>query len=176
MNEDAIAEHTVLLEYQFALHGGREEVVRVRSQLVLPLALKFEKLAQTDVSFPDLVVQVIFRPLMAKFRPFLQRRFDAASKAEAEAKAAAEPPALVSARFKLPGPGDGKPMVVPEDKDTRPVPRPPGDIGSESICADRASRRRSFIAVNPGPIVDAFGVNRVGTTHSTALLVPHPVA
>ena len=40
------------LDYEFVLRGGREEVVRVKSQLVLPMALALENLPQTDVEFP----------------------------------------------------------------------------------------------------------------------------
>lgn len=68
--------------------------MRVKSQLVLPMALEVENLAQTDVSFPELVDQVIVRPVVTKFRSFLQKRFDAAARAaiEKEATPVEQPP------------------------------------------------------------------------------------
>jgi hypothetical protein len=82
----------VVLTYHLVLTGGTEKVVEMKSQLVLPLALALENMPQTDISFPELFDQVIVRPLVSKFRSFLQRRFDAASEAEAKKKAEAEPP------------------------------------------------------------------------------------
>jgi hypothetical protein len=130
-DEDTIAEDTVRLAYELVLHGGRDEVVRIKSQLVLPLALEVENLAQTDVSFPELFDQVIVRPLVAKFRAFLQRRFDAASRAEAEAKAkqaAAEVPmpANLDGGYKPSKPSNGTTFTMPEINPRPPLPQGPG--------------------------------------------------
>ena len=82
----------VVLAYHLVLKGGTEKVVEMKSKLVLPLALALENMPQTDISFPELVDQILVRPLVTKFRAFLQRRFDEASAAEAKRKAEAEPP------------------------------------------------------------------------------------
>jgi hypothetical protein len=119
---------TVCLDYEFVLRGGHEEVVRVKSELVLPLALEVENLPQTDVSFPQLVDQVIVRPLVTKFRSFLQKRFDAASRAEAEREASAKPPPPppVNMGFTIPKPGNGADFAVPEPPAKPPTPKMPG--------------------------------------------------
>jgi len=129
LDDAAVAEDTVLLAYQLVLRGGREEVVRVKSQLVLPMALALENLPQTDVSFPELFDQVIVRPLVAKFRAFLQRRFDAASRTEAEAKAApVEAPfqPAFSMNVKPTKPTNGASFVMPEIDAKPPLPQRPG--------------------------------------------------
>ena len=130
LDDAAVAEDTVLLAYQLVLRGGREEVVRVKSQLVLPMALALENLPQTDVSFPELFDQVIVRPLVAKFRAFLQRRFDAASRAEIEKEAAAavEPPfqPAFSMNVKPPKPTNGAAFAMPEIDTKPPLPTRPG--------------------------------------------------
>ena len=129
-DDAAVAEDTVLLAYQLVLHGGREEVLRIKSQLILPLALEVENLAQTDVSFPELFDQVIVRPLVAKFRAFLQRRFDAASRAqiEKEAAAAVESPyqPAFSMNVKPPKPTNGVAFAMPEIDTKPPLPKRPG--------------------------------------------------
>ena len=126
-DDDAVAEDTVLLSYQLVLQGGREEVLRIKSQLILPLALEVENLAQTDVSFPELFDRVITRPVVTKFRSFLQRRFDAASRAEAEAKAAAETPAApTNVGIRSPKPTNGASYVLPQVDTLAPLPKPPG--------------------------------------------------
>lgn len=123
-DDNAVADDTVLLAYQLVLHGGREEVVRIKSQLILPLALEAENLAQTDVSFPELFDRVIVRPLVTKFRSFLQRRFDAASRTEAEAKAVEQPPpAPMNMGLK---PTNGASFAMPEIDTRPPLPKPPG--------------------------------------------------
>lgn len=120
-DDNAVAEDTVQLAYQLVLHGGREEVLRIKSQLVLPLALETENLAQTDVSFPELFDRVITRPLVTKFRSFLQRRFDAASKAAAE-----PPPHPGNTGVKPPKPTNGAACVMPQVDTLAPLPKPPG--------------------------------------------------
>ena len=77
LDDSVIEDSTVVLAYQFVLHGGREEVLRVKSELTLPLALEVENLAQTDVDFPELLNRVIAQPVVTKFRRFLQKRFEA---------------------------------------------------------------------------------------------------
>jgi hypothetical protein len=125
-----VPEDTVRLTYDLTLHGGKEEVVHVKSELVLPMALEVENLPQTDVSFPQLVDQIIVRPLVCKFRSFLQRRFDAASKADAEAKAAAEtPPHPANTGVKPTKPTNGTSFVMPEIDSRPPLPKPPGSQG-----------------------------------------------
>lgn len=131
--EEVPAEDTVRLDYELILRGGREEVVRVKSQLVLPMALEVENLAQTDVSFPALVDQVIVRPLVTKFRSFLQRRFDAATRAQIEKEpAAVEPPfdEPPSKNVKLPKPANGAPFVMPVIEAKLPSARLPGGYGN----------------------------------------------
>jgi hypothetical protein len=109
------------------LHGGRDEVVRIKSQLVLPLALEVENLAQTDVSFPELFDQVIVRPLVAKFRAFLQRLFDAASRAAVEKEAAEqETPQPANMEFKRSKPTNGATFTMPEIDPKPPLPTRPG--------------------------------------------------
>ncbi len=126
-DDDAVAEDTVLLSYQLVLQGGREEVLRIKSQLILPLALEVENLAQTDVSFPELFDRVLTRPVVTKFRSFLQRRFDAASRAQEEAKAAAEtPPAPTNVGIRSPKPPNGAAFAMPEIDARPPLPKPPG--------------------------------------------------
>lgn len=126
-DQDQIAEDTVLLAYQLVLHGGREEVVRVKSQLVLPLALEVENLPQTDVTFPELFDQVIARPLVAKFRAFLQRRFEAASRAEVEKKTAEKetPP---NGQYKPSKPTNGTTFTMPDIDPRPPLPTRPGSL------------------------------------------------
>jgi len=114
--EDVVPEDTARLDYEIVLRCGRDEVVRVKSQLVLPMALEVENLAQTDVSFPELVDQVIVRPVVTKFRSFLQKRFDAATRAAIEKEAApvrqqpCEPP---TKNVKLPRPVNGAAFCMP---------------------------------------------------------------
>lgn len=131
--QDEIAEDTVLLAYQLELRGGRQEVVRVKSQLVLPLALDMDNLAQTDVSFSELVDKVIVRPLVTKFRSFLQRRFDDASKAQKEAQAKAktstqpkQSPAHAELARLLTRPIIHTPSNEVEEEGKPPYPQPPG--------------------------------------------------
>lgn len=128
--EFLVPEDAVHLDYEFVLRGGREEVVRVKSQLILPMALALENLPQTDVTFPELVDQVIVRPLVAKFRSFLQRRFDAASRAavEKEAAGAVEPPFQrpVSMNVRPPKPTNGATFTMPELDAKPPLPQRPG--------------------------------------------------
>jgi hypothetical protein len=127
--EDVVAEDTVQLDYEIVLRGGREEVVRVKSQIVLPMALEVENLAQTDVSFPALFDQIIVRPLVTKFRGFLQKRFDAASAAEAKKRSAVEPPPTPSHpanNVKLPKPANGVSYPMPAIEAKLPTARMPG--------------------------------------------------
>ena len=126
-DENTAAHDAVVLAYHLVLKGGTEKVVEMKSQLVLPLALALENMPQTDISFPELVDQILVRPLVTKFRSFLQRRFDAASEAEAKRKAEAEP---------LPEPPPRRPVIDQAliDKQVAatiealkpPVPRMPG--------------------------------------------------
>jgi hypothetical protein len=131
-DQDQIAEDTVLLAYQLVLHGGREEVVRVKSQLILPMALALENLPLTESSFPELVDRVLVQPLNTKFRAFLQRLFDAASRAavEKEAAAAVEPlfQRPVSVNAKPSKPTNGASFTMPEIDAKPPLPTRPGSI------------------------------------------------
>lgn len=113
--ESSLPDHTVRLDYELVLRGGREEVLRVKSQLVLPMALEVENLAQTDLSFPEMFDRVIVRPLVTKFRGFLQKRFDAASAAEATNRSEAEPSSssLPTNNIKLPKPMNGTEFCRP---------------------------------------------------------------
>ena len=61
----------------------------MKSHLLLPLALEAENLAQTDMNFPELLERVLVQPAVTKFRTFLQKRFEAASRAAIEEKAGA---------------------------------------------------------------------------------------
>jgi len=124
-DEAIMPEDTVRLAYELVLYGGREEVVRVKSQLVLPLALAVENLPQTDVTFPELLDQVITRPVVAKFRAFLQRCFAAAEAATQEE--AAEPPAPPPANpeCKRPQPTPGAPFTLPAIESKPPLPPRP---------------------------------------------------
>jgi hypothetical protein len=129
--EEVVPNDEVRLDYELVLRGGREEVVRVKSQLILPMALEIENLAQTDLSFPALLDQVIIRPLVTKFRSFLQRRFDAASAAEAKKRSEAEPPpSLPANNIKLPKPTNGVPYKVPDMSAKLPTARMPGGYGN----------------------------------------------
>lgn len=125
----SVDEDAVRLDYEFVLHGGREEVVRVKSQLVLPMALALENLPQTEASFPELVDRVLVQPLNTKFRAFLQRLFDAASRAavEKEAAAAVEPPYQTppTTAFKRSMPGNGASFAMPEIDTKPPLPQRP---------------------------------------------------
>ena len=113
------------LDYQILLRCGPEEVVRVKSQLVLPMALAFENLPQTDVSFPELLDQVIVRPLVAKFRSILQKLFDAASQTDATKEKTPEPATAPengaakspsSRRYTMPVIDPSPPLIIPRDK------------------------------------------------------------
>jgi len=126
--EEVVAEGTVRLDYDLVLRGGGGEVVRMKSQLVLPLALEPENLPQTDVSFPELVDQVIVRPLVTKFRSFLQRRFDAASLAATEKESAAvESPYQTqpTTNFKPSKLGNSASFAMPEIETKPPLPQRP---------------------------------------------------
>jgi hypothetical protein len=122
-----VDEDAVRLDYEFVLRGGREEVVRVKSQLILPMALALETLPQTESSFPEMIDRVLFQPLNTKFRAFLQRLFDAASRAAiAKETAAAE-----EATFQRPvsmnanKPNNGAAFTMPEIDTTPPLPQRP---------------------------------------------------
>ena len=129
IEEVAVPEDTVRLDYELVLRGGREEVVRVKSQLILPMALALENLPQTESSFPEMVDRVLVQPLNTKFRAFLQRLFDAASQAAVEKEAAApvEPPFQrpVSVNAKPPKPTNGTPLDMPEIDAKPPLPQRP---------------------------------------------------
>ena len=129
IEEVVVPEDAVRLDYEFLLRGGHEEVVRVKSQLVLPMALALENLPQTDVSFPEMIDRILVQPLNTKFRAFLQRLFDAASRAtiEKEAAAAVEPPFQrpVSVNAKPPKPTNGTPLDMPELDAKPPLPQRP---------------------------------------------------
>jgi hypothetical protein len=124
----SVAEDEVRLDYEFVLRGGREEVVRVKSQLILPMALALENLPQTESSFPEMVDRVLVQPLNTKFRAFLQRLFDAASRAAIEKQTAAETPLPPHSNggYKSPKPGNSTPLVMPELDAKPPLPQRPG--------------------------------------------------
>ena len=102
----------------------------MKSQLLLPLALEMENLAQTDVHFAELLDRVIVQPTVTKFRRFLQKRFDAASRAAIENQAAVarpsqfHPPATGGTR--LPKPANGASFAMPEIDPKPPYPKMPG--------------------------------------------------
>jgi hypothetical protein len=123
----------VRLDYELVLHGGAEQVVRVKSQLVLPLALADENLPLTDVGFPALLDQVIVRPLITKFRGFLQKRFDAASRAGVErpAIAKASSPAAVEFGLKFPRSTNGTGPTGSKARDESAMFRMPGMVASQ---------------------------------------------
>lgn len=106
-----LPDHTLRLGYELVLLGGRHEVLHVKSELTLPLALELENLAQTDLAFPELVDAVIVRPMVARFRNFIQLRYDVATTAAQKQKtAAAEPTQFqqpASAGIQQPGPVNG---------------------------------------------------------------------
>ncbi len=129
IQEVVVPEDAVRLDYEFVLRGGREEVVRVKSQLVLPMALALENLPLTESSFPEMIDRVLVQPLNTKFRAFLQRLFDAASRAAAEKQAAAvEPPIQrpFSMNAEPPKPGNGASFTMPEIDPRPPLPTRPG--------------------------------------------------
>lgn len=126
--EVMVDEDAVRLDYEFVLHGGREEVVRVKSQLVLPMALALENLPLTESSFPELIDRVLVQPLNTKFRAFLQRLFDAASRAEVDKKAAEKETPPTSMEFKRPKPTNGASFAMPELDAKPPLPTRPGSI------------------------------------------------
>ena len=112
--DSPLPDHTLRMRYEIALHGGREEFLRVKSELVMPLALEVENLPQTDVSFPEMIDQVIIRPVVTKFRSFLQRRFDAASRVEAEKEVAAKSsPSPIETDLKASYPKNGAELSNP---------------------------------------------------------------
>lgn len=127
-----LADHTLRLDYEMVLRGGREEVVRVKSELVMPLALELENMAQTDLSFPELFDRVIVRPVVTKFRSFLQKRFDAASAAEAKKRSDVEPlpTPSPSTNIKLPKPANGTSYPIPDMSPKLPTARMPGGNGN----------------------------------------------
>ena len=130
--DEVVDEDAVRLDYEFVLRGGREEVLRVKSQLVLPMALALENLPQTDVSFPEMIDRVLVQPLNTKFRAFLQRRFDAASRATIEKETAEkETPPPANMEFKRPKPVNGAAFAMPEIDCRPPLPQRPG---SNSNC------------------------------------------
>jgi len=125
--DEVVDEDAVRLDYEFVLRGGREEVLRVKSQLVLPMALALENLPQTDVSFPEMIDRVLVQPLNTKFRAFLQRLFDAASRAAIEKEAAEkETPPPANMEFKRPKPINGASFSMPEIDAKLPLPQRPG--------------------------------------------------
>jgi hypothetical protein len=127
--EVVVDEDAVRLDYEFVLRGGREEVVRVKSQLILPMALALENLPQTESSFPEMIDRVLVQPLNTKLRAFLQRLFDAASRAAVE-KEAVEPPFQrpVSVNAKPSKPNNGASFTMPELDAKPPLPTRPGSI------------------------------------------------
>jgi len=99
----------------------------VRSALDLPMALGVESLAQTDLHFPELLDRIVVQPLITRFRVFLQRRFDAASRAAIEKEAAEkETPPPVNMEFKRPKPVNGAAFTTPEIDTKPPPPQRPG--------------------------------------------------
>ena len=131
-----LPDHTVRLGYELVLWGGRHEILHVKSELNLPLALDLENLAQTDLAFPELVDQVIVRPMVARFRNFLQMRYDMAATVAQRQKAAAEAPAsegatpppdpLASLGLTLPPQANSDSFDLPEASETKfPVPKMP---------------------------------------------------
>lgn len=127
-NEEVVVdEDAVRLDYEFVLRGGREEVVRVKSQLILPMALALENLPQTESSFPEMIDRVLVQPLNTKFRAFLQRLFDAASRAAVEKEAAEqETPQPANMEFKRSKPTNGATFTMPEIDPKPPLPTRPG--------------------------------------------------
>jgi len=131
IEEVVLDEDAVRLDYEFVLRGGHEEVVRVKSQLILPMALALENLPQTESSFPEMVDRVLVQPLNTKFRAFLQRLFDAASRAAIEKEAAAvEPPFQrpISVNAKPLKPTNGASFTMPEIDTRAPLPTRPGSL------------------------------------------------
>lgn len=126
----SVAEDEVRLDYEFVLRGGREEVLRVKSALILPMALALENLPLTESSFPEMVDRVLVQPLNTKFRAFLQRLFDAASRVAVEKEAAApvEPPfqGPVSVNARPSKPTNGATFAMPDLDAKPPLPRRPG--------------------------------------------------
>ena len=134
-----LPDHTARLDYELVLRGGRDEILHVKSELTLPLALEPENLAQTDLAFPELVDRVIISPMVARFRNFLQMRYDVLATAAQGLKAAAQaptpgvatpPPASVAGGgFKLPTPDNGAAFVQSTPNAKLPTPKMPGGSG-----------------------------------------------
>lgn len=130
VEEVVVDEDAVRLDYEFVLRGGREEVVRVKSQLILPMALALENLPLTESSFPEMVDRVLVQPLNTKFRAFLQRLFDAASRAAVEKEVAEnETPPPVNKEFTRSKPGNGASFAMPEIDAKPPLPQRPSSAG-----------------------------------------------
>lgn len=108
-------------------------MLHVKSELTLPLALELENLAQTDLAFPELVDQVIVRPMVTRFRNFLQSRYDAAATAAQQQKtAAAEPPQFqppATDGIRQPKSANGASFAMPENAAKPPLPQSPSSRG-----------------------------------------------
>jgi hypothetical protein len=124
-----IPEDALRLSYELFLAAGREQVLRVKSMIEFPMALDLDNLAQTDLSFPEVLDRILIRPVTTKFHAYLQKRFDAASRAEAEREAAAKsPPPPVNMGFTIPKPANGADFAVPEPPAKPPTPKMPGYV------------------------------------------------
>ena len=127
--EPQIPEDSLRFRYEVFLAAGREQVLRVKSMIEFPMALDLENLAQTDVNFPDVLDRILIQPVTTKFRAYLQKRFEAASQAEAERVATAKPPPpSMDLGFKLPKPTSGTEFTAPEIPVKPPTPRMPGYV------------------------------------------------
>jgi len=132
--EAPLPEHTLRVEYEIRVLGGKADVANIRSRFDLPLALKEESLARTDGDFPEVFDKIVVAPLLTQVRAHLQSRFDHYADLKAKQTAAETPlPSHSNGGYKSPKPANATPLDMPDIDCKPPLPRRPGSQDWSSI-------------------------------------------
>jgi len=126
--EAPLPEHTLRVEYEIRVLGGKEDVANIKSRFDLPLALKEESLARTDGDFADILDKIVVAPLLTQVRASLQSRFERYQEARAKQNTPPEAPlpSPPNGQYKPSTPGNNKHVIV-SGMECKPLGRmPPG--------------------------------------------------
>jgi hypothetical protein len=125
--EATLPDHTLRVEYEIRVLGGKEDVATIKSRFDLPLALKEESLARTDGDFADVFDKIVVAPLITQVRAHLQGRFDHYAEMKAKQLAAeAALPSPPNGQYKPPKPTNAASFAMPEIDTKPPLPTRPG--------------------------------------------------
>jgi hypothetical protein len=64
------------LTYDLKLESGIGEILHIKSEITLPLALEADTLAQTDTGFQRVFEMIVLQPLLTKLRAHLSKLFE----------------------------------------------------------------------------------------------------